>query len=61
MERTYKIVLLGETCWFTLFELKWILTREAYDLYFRTLRQGGLVSFGTGAMCTDEFFQQLLD
>jgi hypothetical protein len=58
-ERKYSISIVGQVFSFTLFELKWILTREAYDLYFHTYRQGGKITFGEGSLCTIEFLELL--
>lgn len=58
-ERKYPINILGDVYELTLAELRWILTREAYDLYFQVHYQKGTITFGEGALCSDSFLEDM--
>jgi len=56
--RKYPITVMGETYHWTLRELKWYLTREAYDMYFKVHFQRGQIQFGVGSLCTLAFMEE---
>lgn len=55
----FHITILGEPFTLTMQELRWILTREAFDMYFKVRFQKGNINFGRGSLCTAEFLEEL--